>query len=88
MGHGAEQEKAFTPLLSRSSSFFFSLFYPFLRERETVVLFEKESLERGKCACLIVCREWGVQEGKMEFAVVGRAVVTRQQSGLLVLQYT
>lgn len=65
---------------------FFSLFYPFLRER--VVLFEKESLEREKCAFLIVCREWGVQEGKMEFAVMGRAVVTRQQSGLLVLQYT
>ena len=81
--HGGEQEK-----LSHHSStgpvvFFFSIFHLLLRKRETIVLFEKESLEKGKCACLLVCKEWGVQEGKMKFSGL-----KRQQSGFLVLQYT
>lgn len=49
---------------------FFSLFHFFLRERERVVLLEKESLERAKYAYMIVCKKWGVQEGKMAFSVV------------------
>lgn len=45
-------------------------FFTFSWEREMVVLFGKEILEKGKCACLIVCKEWGVQEGKMELSVM------------------
>jgi len=63
---------AFTPLSRWSSYFFFSLFYLFLREEETLeILLQKKSLENGKCARLNVCGEWGVQEREMEFAVVG-----------------
>lgn len=63
--------------------FSFPFFTFFLRKRETIVLFEKESLEKGKCACLIFCKEWGAQEGKIKFSGL-----KRQQSGFLVLQYT
>lgn len=49
-GHGAEQEKAFKPLLSRSSSIFLFIFSPFPeRQRNSSAICEREHGKRKMC---------------------------------------